>query len=179
MQEGQTIKEFLLVDGRLVVLRTPKPSDLDDMLALINSLVEEKAQIMVTEKVTRKQETECLHELLLQLEADRVFFVVAVLGDLIIASADLQTAGEQMGSIGLVVKSGFRGMGLGTEILQIMNDHAKSVGIKPLIVNVFVTNTPAIRLYSKMGFTELAGSKRRIIRNGESVDEITMTKQTE
>jgi RimJ/RimL family protein N-acetyltransferase len=169
----------MLSDGRVVILRTPKPSDLDDMLSLINSLVAEKAQITVTEKVTREKEREFLRELLLQLRADRVFFVVAVLGDQIIASSDLQTAGEQTGSIGLVVKSGFRGLGVGTEILGVMSAHAKSVGIKVLSVTVFVTNTPAIRLYRKMGFVELAGSNRRLIRNGESVDEMTMTKQTE
>jgi RimJ/RimL family protein N-acetyltransferase len=149
------------------------------MLSLINSLVAEKAQITVTEKVTREKEREFFRELLLQLRADRVFFVVAVLGDQIIASSDLQIAGEQTGSIGLVVKSGFRGLGVGTEILGVMSTHAKSVGIKVLSVTVFVTNTPAIRLYRKMGFVELAGSNRRLIRNGESVDEMTMTKQTE
>jgi RimJ/RimL family protein N-acetyltransferase len=179
LQEGQILKEFTLSDGRVVLLRTPKPSDLDDLLELINSLVAEKAQIMVTEKVTREQEREFLHELLLQLRTDRVFFVVAVLGNRIIASSDLQTAGEQTGNIGLVVKKGYRGLGAGTEILKVMNAHAKSAGIKVLSVKVFTTNTPAIRLYSKMGFTELAGSNNIFVRNGESVDEMTMTKQTE
>jgi RimJ/RimL family protein N-acetyltransferase len=177
LEEGRIIKEFMLTSGRVVLLRTPKPSDLDDMLSLINSLVEEKAQIMVTEKITREQERDFLHEMLLQLKTNRVFFVVAVLGDHIIASSDLQLAGELAGSIGLVVKSGFRGLGIGAEILQVMNAHAKSVDINMLSVKVFTTNTPAIRLYSKMGFTELAGSKRRIVRNGESIGEITMTKQ--
>lgn len=178
MEEGRTIKEFMLTDGRLVLLRTPKPSDLDDLLSLINSLVAEKAQIMVTEKVTREQETEFLSDLLMQLRTDRVFFVVAVLGGRVVASSDLQKAGEQTGSVGLVVKSGFRGLGIGTQILHVMNEHANSVGIKVLSVKVFATNTHAIRLYSKMGFVELAGSNKRFIRNGESVDEITMTKQT-
>jgi acetyltransferase len=178
LKEGQIIKEFMLTDGRPVLLRTPKPSDLDDLLELINSLVEEKAQIMVTQKVTREQETDFLHDVLLQLRAGKVFFVVAVLGDRIVASSDLQVVSQLAGTIGLVVKNGFRGLGIGTEILKVLNEYAKSVGIKALVVKVFATNTPAIRLYTKMGFAELAGSIRTFVRNDESIDEITKVKQT-
>jgi RimJ/RimL family protein N-acetyltransferase len=178
LEEGQIIKEFMLADGRSVILRMPKNSDLDGLLELINSLVEEKALILVAQKVTREQETDFLRKLLLQLRDHRVFFVVAVLDGRIVASSDLQTKGELAGTVGLVVKSGFRGLGIGTEILKVMSDQAKSVGIKVLAVKVFVTNTPAIRLYSKMGFAESAGSRRRFVRNGESVEELTMIKQT-
>jgi RimJ/RimL family protein N-acetyltransferase len=179
LEEGRTIKSFVLADGRVVLLRTPKFSDLDELLELINSLVEEKAQIMVTQKVTREQETGFLCDLLLQLKGDQVFFVVAVLGGRIVASSDLQTKGELAGTVGLVVKNGFRGLGIGTEILTVMADYAKFMRIKVLTVKVFATNAPALRLYVKMGFTESAGSSRKLIRNGESVDELTMIKQTE
>ena len=44
------VADFSVKDGRRVVLRTPKWEDLDGLLELINSLVEEKAEIVVSDK---------------------------------------------------------------------------------------------------------------------------------
>lgn len=43
-----------------MILRTPRWEDLDDLLELINSLVEEKAGIVRTEKVSRQEEIDWL-----------------------------------------------------------------------------------------------------------------------
>ncbi|MCJ7469534.1 hypothetical protein MUO74_03410 [Candidatus Bathyarchaeota archaeon] len=53
---GKIVKSYVAKDGRKVILRTPKWEDLDDMLALINSLVEEKANIIKTVNMTRDEE---------------------------------------------------------------------------------------------------------------------------
>ena len=77
MKTGQTLKKFNAKDGRNVVLRTPKWEDLDDFLELINSLVEEKADILVTQKLTKEAEAEWLLTTLLRLEKDEQFFLAA------------------------------------------------------------------------------------------------------
>jgi hypothetical protein len=48
LKTGKTIKIIIAKDHRKVLLRTPRIEDVDDLLELINSLVEEKAQILVT-----------------------------------------------------------------------------------------------------------------------------------
>ncbi|MDI6905227.1 MAG: hypothetical protein QMD13_07055 [Candidatus Bathyarchaeia archaeon] len=60
MKAGKIIRNFSARDSREVVLRTPKWEDLDDLLELINSLVEERADITRTKKVSRKEETDWL-----------------------------------------------------------------------------------------------------------------------
>ena len=45
MKRGETLHRFTAKDGRKVILRTPKWEDLDDLLELINSLVDEDAEI--------------------------------------------------------------------------------------------------------------------------------------
>jgi len=55
MKTGEVIREFVAKDGRKVILRTLKWEDLDDLLDFINSLVEEGANILRTEKVSRKR----------------------------------------------------------------------------------------------------------------------------
>jgi hypothetical protein len=64
MKTGKVLKSFVARDGRGVVLRTPKWEDLDDFLELINSLVDEKAEITRTEKVSREEEIDFLSKVL-------------------------------------------------------------------------------------------------------------------
>jgi len=60
MKAGKIVSSFYTKGGRKVVLRTPKWEDLDDLLELINSLVDEKANISRTEKVSREEEIDWL-----------------------------------------------------------------------------------------------------------------------
>jgi hypothetical protein len=45
MKTGQVLQEFSVKGGRKVILRTPQWEDLDDLLELVNSLVEEGTEI--------------------------------------------------------------------------------------------------------------------------------------
>ncbi len=58
MRTGSIIESFTAKDGRRIVLRTPKWSDLDDFLEMINSLVREGADINLDSTVTRENEME-------------------------------------------------------------------------------------------------------------------------
>ncbi len=53
-----TIRTFRARDGKEVVLRTPRWEDLDDFLELINSLIEEGADIYFDKKLTREEEAD-------------------------------------------------------------------------------------------------------------------------
>jgi hypothetical protein len=89
MKSGGILEAFSLKDGSTVVLGTPKWEDLDDLLSLINSLVEEKAEIIMDERLSREQEAEWLSDVLLRLEKDQIFFLVAEVDGKVIASSDL------------------------------------------------------------------------------------------
>jgi hypothetical protein len=58
MKPGQVYRTFTAKDGQPVTLRTPQWSDLDDLLALINGLVEEGADIIRDQHIPREQEAE-------------------------------------------------------------------------------------------------------------------------
>jgi hypothetical protein len=60
MKSGRVIRSFDARDGRRVVLRTLKWDDLKDCLEFINSLVDEKANILRDQKVTKEAEIEWL-----------------------------------------------------------------------------------------------------------------------
>ena len=66
---------------------------MDDLLELINSLVDEKAKIYVTEKFTREAEAEWLLKVLSRLEKDEQFLLVAEIDKKVVACSDFQVRG--------------------------------------------------------------------------------------
>jgi len=46
MKAGRVVRRFCARDKCRMVLRTPRWEDLDDLLEMINSLVEEKAELL-------------------------------------------------------------------------------------------------------------------------------------
>ncbi len=109
MKAGQIIKKFKAKDGQNVVLRTPRWEDLNDFLELINSLVEEKAEIYITQKFTRETEAEWLLNVLSRLEKDEQFFLIAEVDKKAVALGDFQVKGDEkqnVGAIGIIVMNG-------------------------------------------------------------------------
>jgi hypothetical protein len=80
MQLGRVFRKFCSRDGQEVILRTPRSHDLNDLMELINSLVEERAEISRAEKVTKDEEAEWLPKMLSSLDKDELFFLVAEVG---------------------------------------------------------------------------------------------------
>src|SRR5712692_9718878 len=71
LRESQVFRKFTAQNGSRVVLRNPDSEDLDGLLAFINRLVVEKrgdtnSQLFTgfESRLTRRQESEWLHELL-------------------------------------------------------------------------------------------------------------------
>jgi hypothetical protein len=94
MKTGKVFQELSVNDGRKVVLRTPRWEDLDDLLELVNSLVDEAAEIYRDEKVSRDEEIDWLSGVLARLEEGKAFFLVAEVDGGVVASSDVngQTA---------------------------------------------------------------------------------------
>lgn len=62
---------------------------------------------------------------------------------------------RHVAQMGISILPEFRGMGLGTAVLQTMIDWAAAHPvIEKLALGVWAKNTPAIALYRKMGFIE-------------------------
>ena len=82
-----------------------------------------------------------------------------------------------VGEFGIAIKKEFRGIGLGSflmrEIIQLAKTELKP---KPKIIKlgVFANNKPAIALYKKMGFKQVAVLPRHLEYKGNLVAEIIM-----
>jgi RimJ/RimL family protein N-acetyltransferase len=172
-------QEFSARDGQKVILRTPKQEDLNDLMELINSLVDEKAEIARTEKVTREEEEEWLPKMLAGLEKDELFFLVAEVNGKVVASSDIHIlSGDEkhVGVLGIIVKSGFRDLGIGTEIMKTLVGQAAALSLKVLMLHVFANNKHAVHVYEKAGFLRSGRIPKKHLRQGRYIDELIMTK---
>jgi len=171
-------RTFKAEDGRTVVLRSVKWDDLDELIGFINSLVEEGADILRTEKVTRSEEAEWLGKRLTRIENGELIDVVAEVDGRVIANSEVEKRSDLMshvGCMGIGIKSGYRGIGIGTKIMEELIDESKKAGLKILILDHFATNKTARQLYEKMGFKETGKTPKAIYKNGKYIDLIHMT----
>jgi RimJ/RimL family protein N-acetyltransferase len=179
MKTGRVIRSLSLRDGREAVLRTPRWEDLDDLLDMINSLVEEKADIIRGEKVTREEEASWFSSVLRRVETGEQFYLVAEVDAKVVANSEIsQGSGSfdsHVGGIGIAIREGCRDVGLGTEMMRTLIEQAKSLGLKVLTLCAFATNERAIRVYEKVGFVKTGGVPRKFLKGGRYVDEVIMT----
>jgi len=179
MKAGKTIRNFAARDGQKVVLRTPKWEDLDDLLELVNSLVDEKAEIARTEKYSMEEEIDWLSKALSRLEKGETFYLVGEVGGKIVAVSEISKRGgyeKHVGVIGIAIRNGFRDLGIGTEIMKTLVEQAQKIGLKVLTLSAFATNKPAIHVYEKVGFAQTGTIPKKHFKEGKYVDEIIMTK---
>jgi RimJ/RimL family protein N-acetyltransferase len=183
MKPGTIIRTFTAKDGRRVVLRTPTWNDLDDLLSVINSLVEEQANILVDEKVSREDEVDWLSKALARLEKDETIYVVAEVDGKVVGNSELgrKTNGrdKHVGTIGIAIRDGFREIGIGTEMIKTQIDQAKSMGLKVLTLSAFANNERAHHVYQKVGFADTGRIPKKFFKEGNYIDETLMAKVLE
>ncbi|OGJ92476.1 MAG: hypothetical protein A2487_00665 [Candidatus Raymondbacteria bacterium RifOxyC12_full_50_8] len=64
------------------------------------------------------------------------------------------------GVLGMGIVEGFRHKGIGTELLNRTISHARERGLERIELEVFASNTAAIRLYEKTGFVKEGVKKK-------------------
>jgi len=182
MKSGKIVRSFFAKDRREVVLRTPKWEDLDDFLELINSLVEERADTLRTERVSKEEEVDFLSKVLSRLEKDEMFYLVAEVDGKVVAVSEISKRGgyeKHVGVIGIAIRNGFRDLGIGTEIMKTLVEQTQKMGLKVLTLSAFATNKPAIHVYEKVGFVQTGTIPKKHFKEGKYIDEIILTKVLE
>jgi RimJ/RimL family protein N-acetyltransferase len=178
MMTGHIYRTFKAKDGRKVVLRALKFEDLDDLLKNINSLVEEGVDILMDEKMTREAEADWLARQLVAQEKGEVIYIAAEVDNKIIANSEIHRFSRKKqahkGELGIAITSGYRGIGIGTEMIRTLIDESRRIGLKLLLLYVFETNKIARHIYEKLGFKEVGRVPKGIFRGGKYIDEIIM-----
>ncbi len=179
-------RETIDLKGKKIEIRNFQKSDLKrvrDFLSFINSLVDEKAKILINEKQNLKQEQEWLEGKLKNAKKQKEIFLVAQCDGLIVGSTQLSLnigAESHVGEFGIAIRNGYRGIGLGKHLMKRMLEKARTdFKEKPRVIRikVFSNNKPAIGLYRKMGFKIVAKIPKQVKYKGKLFSEIILIKE--
>lgn len=90
---------------------------------------------------------------------DKARYVVAVLGDTVVGYGGMWFIIDEAHITNIAVHPDYRQRSVGEKIVEGMLRTARESGISSLTLEVRVSNTPAINLYSKLGFKEYGKRK--------------------
>lgn len=182
MESKNILKEFTTKSGKKAKIRLMKQVDTEQLCAYINKLSKEDTYILYSgEEITLDEEKDYVGTALKNMKnGDSVHIVCEIEGEIVSSSSVerkkvYKKRTYHVVSLGISVAKEWRAEGLGTVIMQVLIDQAKTIdGIKILELHVFSNNQVAMNLYKKFGFYEVARVPDQIYHRGEYVDLVTM-----
>lgn len=172
-----------LFEGKKITIRKFTKTDLKrakQFLNFIHSLVEEDAKLLMNKKTTLKEEVKFLENILKSIKNKTKVFLVAEDANQIVGTVNVvldRWRRNHIGKLGIAIKNGYRGIGLGKDLIaEIIKLAKKELKPKPKIIQleVYVNNKPAIHLYKKAGFRIVAKLPKQIQYKGKLIAEFIM-----
>jgi ribosomal protein S18 acetylase RimI-like enzyme len=153
-----------------------------EYLDFINSLVEDNAKILFNKKLTLKDEKEFLKSAPKTIKNKTKVFIIAKDGNKVVANTSVELNRQRKNHIGVFaigIRKEYRGIGLGKYIMaEVLNLAKKELpGLKMFQLEVYENNKPAIALYKKMGFKEVARVPKAVQFNNKLIGEYIMIKE--
>lgn len=175
-------KTVTLKNGRQVCICTPGKDDVPLFMDYMEKIFADDRYFLTTAREAKDCWTpEKTGERIEKNAANANTLMVATVADGAIVSMSHADCGpkqrtQHVADMGISILPAFRGIGLGTAIMQAMIDWAAAhPRIEKLSLDVQATNEPALALYHKLGFVE-QGRKPRELKyaDGSYGDMITM-----
>jgi RimJ/RimL family protein N-acetyltransferase len=162
-------KRVLLKNGKEVCIRSPMTEDTSKVAEYSKKIFEDDRFFLTTAEEARERHTvEKVQDYIQKVCADpNQVMIVTEVDSCIVSMSHIECGGNKrtrhVGQMGLSILPNWRGIGLGTAILQAMIDWAAANPvIEKLTLGVWAANKTAIGLYEKMGFVEEGRKVREV-----------------
>ena len=99
-----------------------------------------------------------------ELDNKLAFWLVAAEGDTVAGYIGSQTVIDETDMMNVAVHPDFRRQGIAEALVNTLVENLKKMGSRCLTLEVRASNTPAISLYEKLGFSEI-GRRKNYYRN--------------
>ena len=168
-------------DGKKIVLRKPRMSDLRGFLNFINSLVEEDAQILCNRKMKLSEERKWLKNQLNGIKEKKIIQLIAEIDGKLIGSVEIKKREfrkKHVGELSISIIKDYRNLGIGKEMIRAILELARrDKDLKLIYLTVSEKNKVAQHVYERMGFKKVARLRNRIFYKDKYIDEIVMDLQ--
>ena len=176
IQVQSIVMQYTARNGTPFVLRPARPQDAEGIIQSLREVAAEGIYLAAEEpRWTRKDVLAMIREMsfypfILVVEADR-----KVVGHAFVQRGSLKK-NQHAAGIGMLVIPGYRGIGIGTAMLEYIDSWARSHQLKKLFLSVFSSNQQALALYHKSGFLQEGIRPGQFIIDNHYVSEIVMGK---
>jgi len=169
------MKQYLLKNGRKFTVRAANEDDAEAIKNVVNSVASEK--YYVVPEHSREDWDEAIREI----KNRKGLIITAQVDERTIGMAHLVRGkfekNKHVGFLGISIVNEFRGMGIGTAMMNYIIEWARrQKGLEKISLTVFSTNEAAINLYRTFGFQIEGMSKKQYKIEGKYIDETIMGK---
>lgn len=174
------LKKYKIFD-KTIILRYPRPTDAQDLMNLINSLVKEGADIAKAKPVTIQEEKLWLKDSITSIKNKEKIIILAEMDNVCVGSCeitkDTYDVSRHVGILGIGLVKSARGMGIGTTLIKTaLAEAKKKLGLRLVKLYVFDTNNIGKNIYAELGFKEIGRIPKGVYHNKKYKDDIIMAK---
>jgi len=176
----ETVRTITAKNGQKVTVRPAQSGDSCAIIDTVRSNANERSYVLM-EHYGKDADSE--REYICGLDTAKNLLIVAETGgDVVGCLAALQADGGRRPEtahllhVGLHLREAFRGLGIGTHLLDYAVSWAREKGFKKLEANIFTTNKYSLGMFTKAGFAEEGVRKNRIQVGRELINEVLMGK---
>ena len=159
-------RELILRDGTRVPVRPIRPDDESKILELLQNVSKEDLRLRFFDSI--KEFTHEFVAKLTQLDYSRAMAFVALdeTGDVILGVVRLhRDATYENGEFAILLRSNWKGRGLGWALMQLMIEYARSEGIKIISGQIMHENSVMLDMCRELGFEVKTDATERDIYN--------------
>ncbi|MBA4373764.1 MAG: hypothetical protein C0402_13005 [Thermodesulfovibrio sp.] len=179
MTEEDVLK-FIAKNGEMVVLRLAGCPDAEDIISVIKTNAPDRSYVLMEYYGTKPDSVKTY---ICNMNFDKNLLIVAVSGKTAVGALSAIQMDEgrrpetaHIMNIGLHIKPEYRGLGIGTQMLNYTGEWAKEHGFKKLEANIFTTNKRSLHLFERAGFVEEGKRQKRIRMGQKYIDEVLIGK---
>lgn len=177
----EDIQRFLNKNGEEITLRPAEPDDAEGIIKALKSVAPERSYVLM-EQFGKDIKAE--REYISNLSRDNNLLLVGVAGDkhiigileAIQSDSGQRPETEHVLNVGLHLIVEFRGLGIGSRMLQYTEEWARDHKFRELVTSVFTTNKRSLNLFRKAGFLNECTKAKKIRIGNEFVDEVVIGK---
>jgi len=170
------LRSFTLERGEDMKIQEASAGDLEQILIIYNQGIEDRI-------ATVEEQTKDLDYMMgwFRNRSDRYAVLVAKEGDLVLGWASLNPYSHRcayagVADLAIYVRREWRGRGIGTQLLELIEQTAKEKGFYKIVLFTLPFNAVGQRLYRKRGFREVGVFRNQGKLDGNFVDVMAMEK---